>query len=251
MSNSSSLWKNSLAASQGFLGPGVAEFSFFCWTPEPLSSWTPFCWLFSVGHFLEQEAAVGVIPRSSQTKIYVLPQLPNFFCIFLRLHWDWGSLSWLPPVTEVPALWGRICFLWAISGQAWHPTEQSTGLLLSYHILGCCAHPALDRPRRGGWDKYHCQWKCFITKDSKIWDADLKETFLSRQKQNLHKSCFPLIRILSSVGDSVQLVTKLRIKVISSVFSFWIMERPKQVKSTEAAAAVHYFLRLGFLKRNL
>lgn len=63
------------------------------------------------------------------------------------------------------------------------------------------------------------------------------------------------IRILSSVGDSVQWLNKMRLKVISSdffwSFSCWTVERTKQVKSTEAAAAAHYSLRLGFLKRNL
>lgn len=58
-----------------------------------------------------------------------------------------------------------------------------------------------------------------------------------------------MIRILSSVNYSVQLLKKVRIKIISLGFSFWMMERPKQVKSTEAAA--YYSLRLGFLKRNL
>lgn len=124
------------------------------------------------------------------------------------------------------------------------------GLLLSYHILGCCAHPVLDRPRSGDWDKYHCQSECFITKHSKTWDANLKKIFLSAWRKNLHRSCLPVIRILSSVDDSVQLLKKVRIKEISSGFSFWIVERPKQVKSTEAAAA-HYSSRLGFLKRNL
>lgn len=57
-------------------------------------------------------------------------------------------------------------------------------------------------------------------------------------------------RILTSVNYSIQSLKKMRIKVISSGFFFGIMERPKQLKSTEAVAA-HYSLRLGFLKRNL
>lgn len=67
----------------------------------------------------------------------------------------------------------------------------------------------------------------------------------------MHKSCLPVIRLLSSVGDSVQLLKKLRMKAMSSGFSFWIMERPKQVTTIEAAAAAHYSPGLGFLKRNL
>lgn len=68
----------------------IAEVCFFCWhwTPVPLSNWTPLCWLVSAGWFLEQEAATSVFPSSFQTNIYVLPQLLDFFCIFL-MHWDY------------------------------------------------------------------------------------------------------------------------------------------------------------------
>lgn len=163
----------------------------------PLSSWTPFCRLVSLGWFLEQEAAGGVLPRSFQTNIYVFPQLPDFFCILLGFTLSLRVSVMTSPITKVPALWGRISFTWAISGKPDILLNSAlrvcTGLLLSYHILGCCVHPGLDRPRSGDWDKYHCQSECFITNDSKIWDANLKKTFLSRQRQNLHKCCLPVL----------------------------------------------------------
>ena len=76
-----------------------------------------------------------------QTNIYVLLQLPNFFCIFLGLHWACGSLSWLPLSTKVPALLSAVVLV-SLEPPLGKPDtllnsalRMCKGLLLSYHLL--------------------------------------------------------------------------------------------------------------------
>lgn len=138
-----------------------------------------------------------------------LEQLSSCFPRFPRSWCGWILLFLLDPsATFKLNTLLLISFCWAVlrtGGCSWWPLQvlpnqdlcsptaskfilHLSGITLSLRVSvmaspchrGSCVHPVLDRPRSGGWDKYHCQSECFITKDSKIWDANLKKTFLSR-----------------------------------------------------------------------
>lgn len=79
-----------------------------------------------------------------QTIIYVPRHLPNFFCIFLGLHWACGSLSWLPLSTKVAASLSAVGVVSLEPSLGKPDTLLNSalrvyeGLLLSYHLLCYC-----------------------------------------------------------------------------------------------------------------